>query len=93
VPFPRSAAQSVGFENQADCVSGAWARYADQQGWLELPDDLGDIESLLRAIGTREGPGRDHGTAAERARAFDQGFRTGLKACNSFSPSAPISPD
>jgi len=90
VPSPRNPSQSVDFENQADCVSGAWARYADEQGWLELPDDLGDIESLLQAIGTRERGNRDHGTTAERARAFGLGFESGIAACNRYSPSAPL---
>jgi predicted metalloprotease len=83
--FPRTAAESVRFENQADCMAGAWAKYAREKGWLEYPDDVQDINSLVRAIGSREGPGRDHGTAAERSAAFEQGFSTGLSACNRYS--------
>jgi predicted metalloprotease len=83
--FPRTAAESVRFENQADCMAGAWAKYAREKGWLEYPDDVQDINSLVRAIGSREGPGRDHGTAAERSTAFEQGFDTGLSACNRYS--------
>lgn len=85
----QTAAGSVRFENQADCLSGAFARYADEQGWLE-EDDLDDVATLLRAIGSRESPYRDHGTAAERAEAFKLGFEGGAKACNSYFPSSPV---
>ena len=89
VAFPRSATESVNFENQADCMAGAWTKYAQEKGWLEYPDDVRDISSLVRAIGSREGTNRDHGTAAERNAAFQAGFSTGLTACNKFS-STPI---
>lgn len=90
LPAPRSNAQSVVYENQADCVSGAWARFADRKGWLEADDDLVDVGSLLQAIGTREGAGGDHGTAAERKRAFDLGFARGIAGCNEYFPATPI---
>jgi predicted metalloprotease len=48
VPFARTSAQSVNFENQADCFAGAWAQYADDKGWLEREDDLQDIDTLMR---------------------------------------------
>jgi predicted metalloprotease len=85
LPQPRTAAQSVQFENQADCISGAWAKYADSKGWLETEDDIQDVQSLLGTIGSREGSGRDHGTAEERSRAFDAGFEQDLQACNSYT--------
>lgn len=83
--FPRTAADSVNFENQADCMAGAWTQYAQQKGWLEYPDDVQDITALVSAIGSRESPGRDHGTAAERNTAFQAGFQGGLSACNRYS--------
>ena len=86
---PRTPAQSVNYENQADCIAGAWTNYAGAQGWLELPDDLDDVGGLLRAIGSRETSRRDHGTGAERANAFHLGYRDGVKGCNSFSPGTP----
>ena len=89
VAFPRTAAQSVSFENQADCMAGAWSRYAREKAWLEYPDDVQDIETLVRAIGSHEGPGRDHGTAPERNAAFQSGFNEGLAGCNKFSR-APV---
>jgi predicted metalloprotease len=89
VPNPRSTADRKRFENQADCLSGAFIKYADEQDWLET-DDLRDIDGLLQAIGGREGPGRDHGTAAERRTAFNQGFKSGAKACSSYFPATPV---
>jgi predicted metalloprotease len=86
LPSPQTAVQSVNFENQADCIAGAWAEYASEQKWLESPDDLNDIEGLLEAIGSREGSRRDHGTVAERIRAFETGFARGLDACNDYLP-------
>jgi predicted metalloprotease len=90
VPFARTASQSVKFENQADCISGAWARYADEQGWLEADDDLKDVQTLLSAIGSREGPNRDHGTSAEREQAFKSAFDGGIAACDAYFPNNPI---
>jgi len=90
LPSPRTAAESVTYENQADCVAGAWAQFADEKGWLEAEDDLADVTGLMRSIGSRESRARDHGTVAERATAFQKGFDGGLKACNSYLPSTPI---
>ena len=90
LPSPRTAAESVTYENQADCMAGAWAQYADKKGWLEAEDDLADVSDLLRSIGSRESRARDHGTVAERAAAFNKGFGGGLKDCNSYLPAAPI---
>jgi predicted metalloprotease len=90
VPAPRTAEQSTRHENQADCVAGAWTRYTDEQGWLEYPDDIEDIDALFPLIGSAEGPDRDHGTASERQAAFQRGFDGGAKACNSFYPSTPL---
>jgi hypothetical protein len=90
VPGPRSAAESVRLENQADCLAGAWTKYTDERGWLEYPDDLEDIEALFPLIGAAEGPDRDHGTTNERARSFQRGFAGGVSACNDYYPDTPV---
>jgi hypothetical protein len=90
VPFARTQSQAIAFENQADCVSGAWASYADEQSWLETEDDVGDVETLLQLIGSRESRARDHGTSAERAEAFESGFDQGIESCNAYFPDSPI---
>jgi predicted metalloprotease len=90
VPWAQTAAQSVNFENQADCFAGAWARYADEQGWLETEDDLQDVDVLMQLIGSAEGARRDHGTVAERITAFERSYEGGLKACNAYFPNDPV---
>jgi predicted metalloprotease len=91
VPYGRTAAESVDFENQADCLSGAWALYADEQGWLETEDDLADVETLMQFIGSAESSSRDHGTTEERADAFESAYEDGAQACNAFFPDDPVS--
>jgi hypothetical protein len=81
VPPARTSDQSVRYENQADCLAGAWTQYVDQQGNLERDDDLKDIDALFPLIGSAEGPDRDHGTARERRNAFEAGFSGGIRAC------------
>jgi predicted metalloprotease len=81
---------AIAFENQADCISGAWAKYADGKGWLETEDDVRDADTLLEAIGSAEGPGRDHGTTAEREAAFNLAYQKGIAACNQYFPDAPL---
>ncbi|HEX6871314.1 MAG TPA: neutral zinc metallopeptidase [Micromonosporaceae bacterium] len=90
VPSPSTPKESINHENQADCIAGAWTRYADEQGWLEYPDDLKDIEQLFPLIGSGEGPERDHGTTAERVKSFQLGQSNGIAACNSFYPQTPL---
>ncbi len=81
LPGPRTAQESIDYENQADCLAGAWTKYTDEHKWLEYPDDIEDIESLFPIIGSAEGADRDHGTANEREEAFVEGFHGGVTAC------------
>ena len=89
VPSPRTPAQSVRYENQADCISGVWARWMEQHGFLETAQnspngrsDLDDIRLMFPIIASAEGRDRDHGTLEERAQAFSEGYRRGVVACN-----------
>jgi hypothetical protein len=86
---PRTPAQSVQYENQADCISGAWARWMEQHGYLETAQnspngrsDLDDIRLMFPIIASAEGEDRDHGTLEERARAFGEGYLRGVGACD-----------
>ena len=81
LPEPQTAAQSIRYENQADCLAGAWVKFTDEKGWLEVPDDIEDIELLFPLIGSAEGIDRDHGTTEEREAAFNDGFTGGVTAC------------
>lgn len=90
VPDPHTAAETIGHENQADCVSGAFIGYLDARGEVEYPEDFDHLGQFLTATASAEGPGRDHGTATERIRSFEQGYTGGLSACNRFYPDTPL---
>lgn len=86
---------SVRMELQADCFAGLWAHSYAQMGGLEA----GDVEEGLGAAAAvgddriqRMGGGRvnpdafTHGSAAQRQKWFNQGYRSGdLKSCDTFS--------
>jgi len=73
----------------ADCIGGAFLKYLDGQGILE-PDDYDDMNTILPAIASAEGPERDHGTVQERFAATRYGLDNGLSNCSVFFPNAPL---
>ncbi len=87
---------SVRVELQADCLSGIWAREAQQQfGSIERGDfeeavnaarQIGD-DTLQRNAGQRPMPHTfTHGTSEQRARWFQTGLQTGqLEDCDTFA--------
>jgi predicted metalloprotease len=84
-------ATAIDTENQADCIAGAWLQNVDEQGLVDYPDDLEDIDALLVAVGdAEENVNRDHGTVGERSEAVLLGFENGIAVCNEFFPEAPI---
>lgn len=96
VPSPETEEQNAVLENQADCIAGAWANYAEKSGELEYPGDIGDLNAVLAAIAvdTPE-PGvapvaPDPAELQERANAFTNGYTNGLAACNSYYPETPV---
>lgn len=86
---------SVRLELQADCLSGIWARYAqDRLGTLERGDlaeamnaaaQIGD-DTLQRNAGRTVQPHTfTHGTSEQRQRWFATGFQTAqVAACDTF---------
>lgn len=96
VPEPADSAELVQHENQADCIAGAWARWADQQRMIQYPGDLEYMDVLMTAIvewhggGAANGPNQTHGSASDRVRAFELGDSSGLPACNDYYPATPI---
>lgn len=90
-----SNAISVMIELQADCYSGIWARYVEEQfGTLE-PGDVAEAMNAARQIGDdmlQRNAGRipmphtfTHGTSEQRQRWFATGYQTGdLNACDTF---------
>ena len=82
VPSPYTNAESIDYENQADCLAGAWTQYVDKVlKLLETPDDLEDVELLMPIIASAEGEDRNHGTQQEREAAFFDGYESGVTAC------------
>jgi predicted metalloprotease len=89
VPPAQTPVGQISRENQADCIAGAWIAYADEQGWLNYPDDLRDIDGLLAEIASDE-PGRSHGDVGERSDSMKLGIGDGLQGCNDFFPDSPV---
>jgi predicted metalloprotease len=81
--------EAIALEDQADCVAGAWSKWLTAKEVM-VEDDFGDIGALLVAIGSIEGPDRDHGTAEERQDSFLIGLDGGLAACNGYAPDNPL---
>ena len=90
VPTPGTADDTIRHEDQADCVSGDVIDDLGERGLLTLPDDLAGIRQYLTATASADAPGRDHGTAEERIRAFTLGYDGGLAACSQFYPATPL---
>jgi predicted metalloprotease len=84
VPDRAGEVPPVEFEQQADCLAGAYAVDAEVTGWL----DAGDIDEALYMTeisgdppGTAWNDPRAHGTGDERIDAFMHGYSGGLAAC------------
>jgi predicted metalloprotease len=91
----RSNALSVRLELQADCFAGIWANKAQQtkqiieagdiEEALNAASQIGDDTLQRKAQGTIVPETFTHGTSAQRAHWFKQGFDTGLiEQCNTF---------
>ena len=89
VPPAATDVGQISRENQADCIAGAWTAYAEEQGWLNYPDDLNDIGALLEEIAHDE-LGRRHGDLGERFDSLKLGYEFGLQGCNDFFPDSPV---
>lgn len=86
---------SVKMELQADCFSGVWGHFMQQQQVLET-GDLQEALNAAEAIGDdrlqQQGQGRvvpdsfTHGTSAQRYTWFKRGFDSGrISECNTFA--------
>ncbi|HET9596846.1 MAG TPA: neutral zinc metallopeptidase [Anaeromyxobacteraceae bacterium] len=89
---------SVRLELQADCLAGVWARSAQERGLLD-PGDLDQGLAAAAAVGDDRiqrattgavHPERfTHGTAAQRAHWFREGFDRGtVDGCDTFRSAA-----
>jgi predicted metalloprotease len=82
--LPQKERPGILNELQADCFSGAWARYVQDQDLLTA----GDLdEATLAVFSARDLPGTDftdpaaHGSGFERTRAFSDGYESGAASC------------
>ena len=80
-----SGATSLEIELQADCLAGAWTRFADDQGTLAFGDREAAVAVLARLVGDPEGTRIDdpavHGPGSLRAYWFLKGYYEGVGTC------------
>lgn len=92
----QSNAISVRIELQADCLSGLWARHAEERFGSIEPGDIAEAmnaaekigdDTLMRNAGRRPMPDSfTHGTSEQRQRWFAAGYEGGsLNSCDTFS--------
>jgi hypothetical protein len=85
----------IRYENQADCVAGAYMAWAHGRGMMSK-SDIKDLSASLVDASDADGPGRDHGTESERLQAFDASyanvghFQSPLQNCVKYVPEHPI---
>lgn len=90
LPVPRDSQESVNYEDQADCLSGAWFAYEIKQGNIQA-EDYPSTERYLDMIASAENdPNRDHGDLQQRLDSFLIGKGQGVFGCNQFYPGTPI---
>lgn len=89
-------ALSVRMELQADCFAGLWAQRADQARHILQPGDIEQGINAATAIGDDTLQKRSqgyvvpdsftHGSAAQRQRWFNAGFKSGqINSCDTFA--------
>ncbi len=75
---------NIDLELASDCFAGAFARWSNEQGYLE-PGDINEARAIIVDGGDHPAVPWDdplaHGTAAERLTAYDNGLNNGTDAC------------
>jgi predicted metalloprotease len=90
---------SIRVELQADCYAGIWAKHSQQIGVVEDGDidealnaaaAVGDDAIQKRTQGYVVPESFNHGTSAQRAKWFKQGYQTGsVGSCDTFNVAQP----
>ncbi|MCV7434707.1 neutral zinc metallopeptidase [Mycolicibacterium bacteremicum] len=88
-------ARTVTRELQADCMAGAWAAHAQEDGIFEVSS--ADLDTALAGIlDLRDNPGTSktdpdaHGSGFDRVGAFQDGFDNGLQRCKEYRDDEPM---
>ena len=89
VPEPVTDRETIVHEDQADCIAGAWASWANDKGMLK-EKDIDEFFTTLDVIASTEGAQRDHGTLDERVESFSLGVTNGLEYCNDYYHDHPL---
>ena len=96
---------SIRLELQADCLAGVWAHSiwaqpdqanvesiteADVKDGLNAAASVGDDRIQEQATGTIDKESWTHGSADQRTKWFNQGFKVGTtEGCDTFAPATP----
>jgi predicted metalloprotease len=85
VPDRAGEVAPIEFEQQADCLAGAYAIDAELTGWLD-PGDVDEALAITEISGDPPGTAwndpRAHGTGDVRIDAFLTGYNAGLAGCD-----------
>ena len=86
---------SVIVEQQADCLSGAFAAWANDRGIAPFDEPaaldaaVGATVSFRDRPGSSANSGRAHGSGFDRVRAFQDGFDRGVEFCAGYPDTPP----
>lgn len=89
--FDVAASEPVLTEAMADCYSGSFIRWAADGHSHQLRISKQELDNAMRALTifrdpVGQGPAKEHGTAFDRAAAFQDGYRSGAAVCARMSP-------
>lgn len=84
LPYQAGDAPPLAFEQQADCLAGAYTESAELSEWL----DPGDVDEALLVTELSGDPAGTailhpsaHGSGKARVAAFDEGYELGIAGC------------
>ena len=100
LPDSATLNEQIPYENQADCISGAFFDYLQRFVGIDsvaTPDDLVDLFSGLYSVGEDVSDQQNHGTIDQRIRAFFLGYNSfnssGAWDCDFYVTGGSIVPD